>query len=73
MGLISDPRLDIAPRRRYNPRVERFFAARSLPGAILDRLLHHPTTVNIKGDSYHLKDKRRAGLLRPATTPESAE
>lgn len=44
-----------------------------IAGAILDRLLHHATTVNIKGDSYRLKDKRRAGLLRPATTPESAE
>jgi DNA replication protein DnaC len=44
-----------------------------IAGAILDRLLHHATTVNIKGDSYRLKDKRRAGLLRPATTPEQAE
>jgi DNA replication protein DnaC len=44
-----------------------------IAGAILDRLLHHATTVNIKGDSYRLKDKRRAGLLRPATTPERAE
>lgn len=32
--------------------------------AILDRLLHHCTVVNIKGDSYRLKEKQRAGLLR---------
>ena len=31
--------------------------------AILDRLLHHTTTVNIKGESYRLKEKRKAGLL----------
>lgn len=26
--------------------------------AILDRLLHHSTTINIKGDSYRIKDKK---------------
>jgi len=31
--------------------------------AILDRLLHHSTILNIKGDSYRLKEKRKAGLL----------
>ena len=31
--------------------------------AILDRLLHHSTTVNIKGESYRLKEKRKAGLF----------
>jgi DNA replication protein DnaC len=44
--------------------------------AILDRLLHHSTTINIRGESYRLKDRRRAGLLsRPeeqeAATPAS--
>lgn len=38
-----------------------------LATAILDRLLHHSTTLNIKGESFRLKEKRRAGLLgRPA-------
>lgn len=32
--------------------------------AILDRLLHHSTVVNIKGESYRLKEKQRAGLLK---------
>ena len=44
--------------------------------AILDRLLHHATTVNIKGESYRLKEKRKAGLLgkaRPATTETEKE
>lgn len=31
--------------------------------AILDRLLHHSTTVNIRGESFRLKERRRAGLL----------
>lgn len=37
-----------------------------LATAILDRLLHHATTLNIKGESYRLKEKRRAGLLTQA-------
>jgi DNA replication protein DnaC len=36
----------------------------AIASAILDRLLHHSTTVNIRGDSYRLKDKRRAGLVQ---------
>lgn len=32
--------------------------------AILDRLLHHSTVINIKGESYRLKEKQRAGLVR---------
>ena len=34
-----------------------------LATAILDRLLHHATTINIKGESFRLKEKRKAGLL----------
>jgi DNA replication protein DnaC len=38
-----------------------------LATAILDRLLHYSTTLNIKGESFRLKEKRRAGLLgRPS-------
>lgn len=40
-----------------------------LATAILDRLLHHSTTLNIKGESFRLKEKRRAGLLG-RTRPE---
>ena len=39
------------------------FADNVMASAILDRLLHHSTTINIKGESYRLKDKRRAGVL----------
>jgi DNA replication protein DnaC len=34
-----------------------------LAAAILDRLLHHSHTLMIQGDSYRLKQKRKAGLL----------
>lgn len=34
-----------------------------LTAATLDRLLHHSTVVQISGESYRLKDKRRAGLV----------
>jgi DNA replication protein DnaC len=36
-----------------------------IASAILDRLLHHSLTVNIKGESFRLKEKLRAGLLKP--------
>lgn len=32
-----------------------------MASAVLDRLLHKSTVINIKGDSYRLKEKRRAG------------
>jgi len=41
-----------------------------LATAILDRLLLHATTVNIKGDSYRLREKQKAGLL--GRKPKSA-
>jgi DNA replication protein DnaC len=34
-----------------------------IAAAILDRVLHHCTTVNIKGDSYRIKDRKRQGLI----------
>jgi len=40
--------------------------------AILDRLLHHSTTVNIRGESYRLKERRKAGLL-PSPEPQQNE
>ena len=34
--------------------------------AMLDRILHHSVIVSINGESFRLKDKRRAGLLPKA-------
>lgn len=40
--------------------------------AILDRLLHHSTTINIRGESYRLKDRRKAGLVPPREQERAA-
>jgi DNA replication protein DnaC len=43
-----------------------------LAAAILDRLLHHSHTLMIQGESYRLKQKKRAGLLgRAPKSPET--
>lgn len=40
------------------------FGDRVIATAILDRLLHHAVTINIRGNSYRLKEKLKAGLIR---------
>jgi DNA replication protein DnaC len=40
------------------------FGDRVIASAILDRVLHHAITVNIKGDSYRLREKLKAGLVK---------
>ena len=46
------------------------FGDNVIASAILDRLLHHSHTINIKGESYRLKDKRRAGTFpKPILVP----
>jgi DNA replication protein DnaC len=42
------------------------FGDRIIATAILDRLLHHAVTLNIRGNSYRLKEKLKAGLVRSA-------
>jgi DNA replication protein DnaC len=44
-----------------------------LATAVLDRLLHYSTTLNIKGESYRLKEKRKAGILGRSTLASSEE
>jgi len=41
--------------------------------AILDRLLHHSVVVNIRGESYRLREKKRAGLLAPHSSGRDPE
>ena len=41
----------------------------ALVAAMLDRLLHHAHIVSIQGESYRLKDKRRAGLVAKPKSP----
>jgi DNA replication protein DnaC len=35
-----------------------------IASAILDRLLHHSTTINIRGESYRLREKKKAGIFQ---------
>ena len=45
-----------------------------LTAAMLDRILHHATVVQISGESYRLKDKRRAGIVaRPKKNQTTAK
>jgi hypothetical protein len=37
--------------------------------AILDRLLHHSHVLNIRGESYRLREKKRAGLFAASAPP----
>ena len=43
------------------------FGDEVLAAAILDRLLHHSHTIMVQGDSYRLKQKRKADLVPKAT------
>lgn len=33
-----------------------------IAAAVLDRILHHCTTINIKGESYRLKERKKQGI-----------
>jgi len=46
------------------------FSDQVLAAAILDRLLHFSTTVNIRGQSYRLREKRKAGVFTDLTDPQ---
>jgi DNA replication protein DnaC len=41
----------------------------TLTAALLDRLLHHAHIITLQGESYRLKDKRKAGAVRRNTPP----
>ena len=52
------------------------FGPGRLTGALLDRLLHHSHVLNIRGESFRLREKRQAGLFPSqqhlAASPEEA-
>lgn len=45
----------------------------TLSAALLDRLLHHAHVIQIKGESYRLKDKRKAGIIKARQPAEPIE
>jgi len=44
---------------------ETFAGNTALTSAMLDRILHHSHVIQIKGDSYRLREKRKAGVVKP--------
>mgnify|MGYP003349215854 FL=1 len=49
------------------------FGDEVIAAAILDRLLHHSHVLTIQGESYRLKQKRKAGLLGAARTEKDTD
>ena len=47
------------------------FGDRVIATAILDRVLHHAITINIRGNSYRLREKLKAGLVRPTEAEQT--
>lgn len=44
-----------------------------LATAILDRLLHHSVTINIKGESFRIKEKKKAGFFKPDMAEDQSD
>lgn len=44
-----------------------------LASAMLDRLLHYSTTINIRGESFRLREKRRAGVFHDLSHPSQRQ
>jgi DNA replication protein DnaC len=51
---------------------DEIFGDQVVAAAILDRLMHHSHVVTIRGDSYRLREKRRAGMFRVQTARASS-
>ena len=52
---------------------ESFAGDAVLTAAMLDRILHHAAIVQIAGESYRLKDKRRAGVMARPTKSKGSK
>jgi transposase len=63
-GLIVEGAMILTSNLTFGSWDQAFAGDPVLTAGMLDRLLHHSTVVAIQGDSYRLKDKRRAGLLK---------
>ena len=44
-----------------------------IAAATLDRILHHSTTVNIRGESYRLRARKQSGHAPPLKEPVGGE
>jgi len=62
--------LILTSNRGFSQRNE-IFGDPEIATAILNRILHHSTTINIKGNSYRLREKVKVGLIREPEVEES--
>ncbi len=53
----------LTSNKSYGEWAEIFSGDEVIAAAILDRLLHHSTTISIRGESYRLREKKKAGLI----------
>ncbi len=53
----------LTSNKSYGEWAEIFSGDGVIASAILDRLLHHSTTIAIRGQSYRLRDKLKAGIV----------
>jgi DNA replication protein DnaC len=53
----------LTSNKSYGEWAEIFSGDGVIASAMLDRLLHHSTTIAIRGQSYRLKDKLKAGIV----------
>ena len=62
---ILDNTLDAAASRQlpYPEMLAELLGDSVIASAVLDRLLHHSHVLNIRGESYRLREKRQAGLF----------
>jgi DNA replication protein DnaC len=51
--------------------MEEIFGDPLIATVILDRILHHSTTINIKGNSNRLRETVKAGLIEEPEADES--
>jgi DNA replication protein DnaC len=56
----------LTSNKSYGEWAEVFCGDAVIATAILDRLLHHSTTITIKGESYRLKERKKAGVVTTA-------
>ena len=55
--------VDVRVSRGTAPRVRWSYSDDTIASAVLDRVLHHSVVVNIRGESYRLREKKKSGLL----------
>jgi IstB-like ATP binding protein len=62
---VAQGRVEPARIEPQTPLDHGLLVNRGAVARIIDRLHHHSITINIKGESFRLREKFKAGLLKP--------